>query len=60
VLDPDAQVRETIAHFFETFMRVGSAHQTVKSFRSEGLRFPCRLAASKSGGHAITGQASRS
>lgn len=43
VLDPDAQVRETIAHFFETFVRAGSAHQTVKAFRDEGLRFPSRL-----------------
>jgi hypothetical protein len=41
-LDPDSQVRETIAHFFETFTRVGSAHQTVKLFRSEGLCFPVR------------------
>jgi DNA invertase Pin-like site-specific DNA recombinase len=49
VLDPDAQVRETIAHFFETFVRVGSAHQTVKAFRSEGLRFPCRLRAPATG-----------
>ena len=43
VLDPDAQVRDTIAHFFETFSRVGSAHQTVKAFREEGLRFPSRI-----------------
>jgi len=43
VVDPDAQVRETIAHLFETFARVGSAHQTVKAFRDEGLRFPSRL-----------------
>lgn len=42
VLDPDAQVRETIAHFFETFQRVGSACQTVKLFRREGLPFPSR------------------
>jgi len=42
-LDPDAQVRETLAHFFETFSRVGSAHQTVKAFRDESLRFPSRL-----------------
>ena len=41
-LDPDAQVRETLAHFFETFSRVGSAHQTIKVFRDEGLRFPSR------------------
>ena len=41
-LDPDAQVRETLAYFFEIFSRVGSAHQTVKVFRDEGLRFPSR------------------
>lgn len=37
------QVRETIVHFFETFTRVGSASQTVKTFRQEGLLFPSRL-----------------
>jgi DNA invertase Pin-like site-specific DNA recombinase len=42
-LDPDSQVRETIVHFFETFARVGSACQTVKVFRKEGLLFPSRL-----------------
>jgi DNA invertase Pin-like site-specific DNA recombinase len=42
VLDPDSQVRETIAHFFETFTRVGSACQTVKTFRNEGVLFPSR------------------
>jgi DNA invertase Pin-like site-specific DNA recombinase len=42
-LDPDSQVRETLAYFFETFSRVGSAHQTVKVFRQEGLSFPSRL-----------------
>jgi DNA invertase Pin-like site-specific DNA recombinase len=43
VLDPDSQIRETIAYFFETFSRVGSACQTVKAFRNEGLLFPSRL-----------------
>jgi DNA invertase Pin-like site-specific DNA recombinase len=43
VLDPDSQIRETIIHFFETFSRVGSACQTVKVFRHEGLLFPSRL-----------------
>jgi DNA invertase Pin-like site-specific DNA recombinase len=43
VLDPDSQIRETIAYFFATFSRVGSACQTVKVFRNEGLRFPSRL-----------------
>ena len=33
-LDPDSQVKETIAHFFETFERVGSACQMVKVFRT--------------------------
>jgi DNA invertase Pin-like site-specific DNA recombinase len=42
VLDPDSQVRETIAYFFATFERVGSASQTVKVFRNEGLLFPSR------------------
>jgi DNA invertase Pin-like site-specific DNA recombinase len=41
-LDPDAQIRGTITHFFETFERVGSACQTVKVFRKEGLNFPSR------------------
>ena len=49
VLDPDAQMRETIAYFFETFSRVGSAHQMVKVFRNEGLRFPSRLRARRRG-----------
>jgi DNA invertase Pin-like site-specific DNA recombinase len=31
--DPDAHIRETIVHFFDTFSRVGSACQTVKAFR---------------------------
>jgi DNA invertase Pin-like site-specific DNA recombinase len=43
VLDPDVQIRETIAHFFETFSRVGSACQVVKAFRDEDLCFPSRL-----------------
>ena len=40
VLDPDAQIRATIAYFFETFSRVGSACQTVRVFQKEGLRRP--------------------
>jgi DNA invertase Pin-like site-specific DNA recombinase len=43
VLDPDAQVRDSIRYFFETFSRVGSVHQTVKAFRREQLGFPSRL-----------------
>lgn len=47
VLDPDAQIREMITHFFETFSRVGSATQTVKAFAREGLLFPSRFRSSK-------------
>jgi DNA invertase Pin-like site-specific DNA recombinase len=42
VLDPDAQIREVVSHFFETFARVGSATQTIKAFAQEGLLFPSR------------------
>ena len=47
VLDPDSQVREAITYFFDTFSRVGSAHQTVKAFRHERLCFPSRFRNSK-------------
>lgn len=43
ILHPDSQVRETIAYFFKTFSRVGSACQTVKAFKKEGLSFPSRI-----------------
>lgn len=43
VLDPDRQVRDAIAYFFESFSRVGSACQTVKVFRKESLCFPSRF-----------------
>jgi hypothetical protein len=42
-LDPDVHIRGAIAHFFETFLRVGSACQTIKVFKKEGLLFPSRL-----------------
>ena len=40
VLDPDLQIRETMDYFFDTFSRVGSACQTVKVFRNQGVSFP--------------------
>lgn len=43
ILHPDSQVRETIAYFFETFSRVGSACQTVKVFRKDGVLCPSRI-----------------
>jgi len=42
-LDPDKQVRESVALFFETFRRTGSALATVRYFREEELLFPRRL-----------------
>jgi DNA invertase Pin-like site-specific DNA recombinase len=43
VLDPDLRIRETMDYFFDTFSRVGSACQTVKVFRNQGLSFPSRF-----------------
>jgi DNA invertase Pin-like site-specific DNA recombinase len=42
VLDPDSQVRKSIAYLFETFERTGSASATVRHFRAQELRFPRR------------------
>ena len=41
-LDPDVQVRKTVAHLFATFERTGSAQAVVKVMRAEGVRFPAR------------------
>jgi len=41
-LDPDAGVREAIAHLFATFEATGSAAAVVKAFAAEGLGFPGR------------------
>lgn len=43
VLDPDAQVRQCVRLFFETYRRTGSAWSTVKAFRSQGILFPHRI-----------------
>lgn len=43
VFDPDKQVRETVALFFQVFRRVGSSMAVVKHFREEGILFPRRL-----------------
>jgi len=42
-LDPDTQVQNAIRLVFETFERIGSAVQTVRFFREQGLMFPRRL-----------------
>ena len=43
VLDPDKRVQETLAFFFQTYRRSGSASATVKAFRTQELLFPRRL-----------------
>jgi DNA invertase Pin-like site-specific DNA recombinase len=43
VLDPDQAVQAALRLVFETFARTGSALQTVRWFRDEGIRFPRRL-----------------
>lgn len=42
-LDPDVQVQSALRMVFETFERTGSAVQTVRFFREQGLQFPRRL-----------------
>ena len=53
VLDPDAQVRQSITLLFDTFRRTGSALATVKAFRSEDLLFPRRLRSGSRKGEVI-------
>ena len=43
--DPDMQVRNAIRLVFETFEQTGSAMQTLRFFREQGLLFPRRLRA---------------
>lgn len=42
VLDPDAGVRQAIAHLFQSFETTGSASAVVKAFAAERLTFPGR------------------
>src|SRR6202048_2905851 len=44
-LDPDQEVRAAVRLVFDTFERTGSAMQTVRFFRDQGLRFPRRVRA---------------
>ena len=43
ILDPDSEVQAAMRLVFETFGRTGSAMQTAKLFREQGLRFPRRI-----------------
>src|SRR3989442_5499960 len=51
-LDPDTQVQESVRLLFQTFLRTGAAHATVKYFREQRLLFPTRLAAGDHNGAA--------
>jgi DNA invertase Pin-like site-specific DNA recombinase len=42
-IDPDRAVQSAIRLLFDTFERTGSATQTARYFREEGLRFPRRI-----------------
>jgi DNA invertase Pin-like site-specific DNA recombinase len=43
VLDPDAQIQESVRLLFETFARIGTACSTVKHFHQNELLFPKRI-----------------
>jgi DNA invertase Pin-like site-specific DNA recombinase len=45
ILDPDTEVQAAMRLVFQTFERTGSAMQTAKLFREQGLRFPRRIRA---------------
>jgi len=55
MLDPDQRVRETLAFFFETYRRTGSATATVKAFREQDLLFPRRLRGGPNKGELVWG-----
>jgi len=55
-LDPDQEVRGAIRLVFDTFERTGSAMQTVRFFRQEGLRFPRRIRAGDKKGELLWGK----
>lgn len=49
VLDPDAQIHDSVRLLFETFRRVGSACQVVRHFADKGILFPRRLRGPRAG-----------
>jgi DNA invertase Pin-like site-specific DNA recombinase len=55
MLDPDQRVRETLAFFFQTYRRTGSATATVKAFREQDLLFPRRVRSGPNKGELVWG-----
>ncbi|MEX2376375.1 MAG: recombinase family protein, partial [Dehalococcoidia bacterium] len=60
ILDPDAQVQETIRCFFETYRRTGSMLATVKEFRARDLAFPRRVRRGPHTGELVWGEVTHS
>jgi DNA invertase Pin-like site-specific DNA recombinase len=56
-LDPDQEVQTALRLVFDTFTRTGSAMQTVRYFREQGLRFPRRIRDGVQKGELLWGQA---
>jgi DNA invertase Pin-like site-specific DNA recombinase len=60
ILDPDTEVQAAMRLVFDTFEKTGSAMQTTKIFREQGLRFPRRIRAGLGNGELHWAQASHS
>jgi DNA invertase Pin-like site-specific DNA recombinase len=60
ILDPDTEVQAALRLVLDTFEKTGSAMQTTKIFREQGLRFPRRIRAGLSNGELHWAQASHS
>jgi DNA invertase Pin-like site-specific DNA recombinase len=54
-IDPDREVQSALRWVFDTFQRTGSALQTVRYFREEGLPFPQRIHAGAQKGELFWG-----
>ena len=60
ILDPDTEVQAAIRLVLDTFEKTGSAMQTTKSFREQGLLFPRRIRAGLGNGELHWAQVSHS
>ena len=55
MLHPDQQVQGAVRLLFETFLRTGTAHATVRYFREQNLRFPRDMHAGHAAGKVVWG-----
>jgi DNA invertase Pin-like site-specific DNA recombinase len=60
ILDPDTEVKAAMRLVFDTFEKTGSAMQTTKIFREQGLLFPRRIRKGSGNGELHWAQASHS